>query len=309
MTTLGWKEGQSLGNRFSAHVGPNDVERLAAARVGMLFKDDNLGLGAKKRGKDVEAQRTGLDAFQGLLGRLNGKEEEELKREEKKVEDRRLEMYVRGRWGGMVFVRGELLVGDMKDKKQEKAEKAQAKQEAQNQIDSVRSEAAETKPQLTRDASGDEAEEKQRKREEKRQRKEHRRRRREEKVQRKAAKKARQEARLGPSNDDSAADTLEVLSIHKSPLSQPGDEPVSSSASENENRMSSSSTARQQRKRRRSSTSHSETERVKAAALNSNTQTGTTKLKNGRHLLRGRNIQAKKMAFMDSKGLNEIFMR
>lgn len=33
------------------------------------------------------------------------------------------------------------------------------------------------------------------------------------------------------------------------------------------------------------------------------------KLRNGRHLLRGRNIQAKRMAFTDSKALDGIFMR
>lgn len=116
MTQQGWQEGQSLGNRESIHVGANDADRLAAARVGILFKDNNLGLGAKTKSQDVEGQRTGLDAFQGLLGRLNGKSDAELKKQEKKIEDRKLEMYARGRWGGLVFVKGGILEGSIEDK-------------------------------------------------------------------------------------------------------------------------------------------------------------------------------------------------
>lgn len=166
MTQHGWKEGQSLGNRESVHLGLNNTERLAAARVGVLFKDNNLGLGAKTKSKDVEGQRVGLDAFQGLLGRLNGKSDAELHKEEKKVEDRKLAMYARGRWGGMVFVKGGVLVGSMK------AEDEQGK--SQSEVGSEH----------------DEADERRKRKEEKRLRKEERRQQREEKALRKAATKA-----------------------------------------------------------------------------------------------------------------------
>ncbi|KAK5448219.1 telomerase inhibitor [Exophiala xenobiotica] len=256
MTQQGWKEGQSLGNRESVHLGLNDTERLAAARVGILFKDDNLGLGAKSKSKDVEGQRVGLDAFQGLLGRLNGKSDADLHKEEKKVEDRKLAMYARGRWGGMVFVRGGILVGSM----QEDDEQGKSQSEVGSEHD--------------------EADEKGKRKEEKRQRKEERRQRRQEKALRKAATKAKK-----------------ATKDHNSRLSQPPDEPVSSSPSDDE----APTTTKQ--KRRRSSTSQVDSAVSKPQMISS------VRTQNGRHLLRGRNIQAKRMAFSDTKGLDEIFMR
>jgi Pin2-interacting protein X1 len=249
MTQQGWKEGQSLGNRESVHLGLNDTERLAAARVGILFKDDNLGLGAKSKSKDVEGQRVGLDAFQGLLGRLNGKSDADLHKEEKKVEDRKLAMYARGRWGGMVFVRGGILVGSMKEDDEQ------------------------GKPRSEVGSEHDEADEKGKRKEERRQR-------REEKALRKAATKAKK-----------------ATKDHNSPLSQPPDEPVSSSPSDDE----APTTTKQ--KRRRSSTSQGDSAVSKPQIVSS------IRTQNGRHLLRGRNIQAKRMAFSDTKGLDEIFMR
>ncbi|OQU96138.1 G-patch domain-containing protein [Cladophialophora immunda] len=219
MTQQGWSQGQALGKRTttSRYGAPSDAERLAAAHVGVLFKDDNLGLGARRKsGKEaVENQKVGLDAFQGLLGRLNGKSEEVLKQEEKKVEDRKLEMYARGRWGGMIFVRGGVLVGTIE-------ENGRVKDNAENsplEDDQTPSE-SESASQAQGEARSKEREERRRMKEEKRQRKEERRKRREEKVSRRAAKKAKDDA--------------QALPAHKSPLTQPPDEPVSSAASDDE---------------------------------------------------------------------------
>ncbi|KIW42556.1 uncharacterized protein PV06_06096 [Exophiala oligosperma] len=274
MTQQGWQEGQSLGNRESIHVGVNDADRLAAARVGVLFKNNNLGLGAKTKSQDVEGQRTGLDAFQGLLGRLNGKSDAELKKQEKKIEDRKLEMYARGRWGGLVFVKGGILEGSIKDKTTTKADK---QDESDDQPDQTQSEPV---------SDQDGGDEKRRRREERKQRKEERRKRREEKASRQADKKAKTKE---------AATTS--LPLHKSPLSQPPDEPVSSSSSENEIDVTTSS---KNSKRGRSSTPREELVTPKSHNVG---------IKSGRHILRGRNIQAKRMAFSDMKGLDEIFMR
>lgn len=276
MTQQGWQEGQSLGNRESIHVGANDADRLAAARVGILFKDNNLGLGAKTKSQDVEGQRTGLDAFQGLLGRLNGKSDAELKKQEKKIEDRKLEMYARGRWGGLVFVKGGILEGSIEDK----ATKTNIQDESGSQTDQLQSEPV---------SDQDEGNEKRRRKEEKRQRKEERRKRREEKALRKATKKAKTREAVTTS-----------LPLHKSPLSQPPDEPVSSSSSENENDATVTS---KKAKRRRSSTAREELANSKSPTVETRT------IKSGRHVLRGRNIQAKRMAFSNMKGLDEIFMR
>ncbi|EXJ96376.1 hypothetical protein A1O1_01502 [Capronia coronata CBS 617.96] len=316
MAKHGWKEGQSLGNRESTHVGLSDADRLTAARVGVLFKDDNLGLGAKRKSRDVEAQRTGLDAFQGLLGRLNGKSDTELKEQEKRVEDRKLAMYVRGRWGGMVFVKGGVLVGDRQEEK------------TANKVgEETRNSDGEKSDPRKEGAGSVESEDdaKQRRKEEKRRHKEEKRRRREEKALKKAAKRAKGAPQPG---DDGAEMSRQGLPghSHKVPLTQAPDEPVSSGASASESETT--STSRQKRKRRSSaSTSHDKSHSETHRRMSKSTDTEgvqrerpdpsvkptparpSLNLANGRHLLRGRNIQAKKMVFSDLKGLDEIFMR
>ncbi|EHY51908.1 Pin2-interacting protein X1 [Exophiala dermatitidis NIH/UT8656] len=315
MAKHGWKEGQSLGNRESVHVGLNDTDRLAAARVGVLFKDDNLGLGAKKKSNDVEAQRTGLDAFQGLLGRLNGKSETELKEQEKKVEDRKLAMYAKGKWGGMVFVRGGVLVGDREEekmqlkttetKKAEKADKAEKDTQKDAKKDTEK-EGQESSTELT---------EKQKKKEEKRRRKEEKARRREEKALKKAAKKSAAGEKDRKHTETNTGSAAPPVNMHRSPLAQAPDEPVSSASG---SEVEPSEVSGRKRKRRGSSVASGDKtpklgdeEAVKGQK--SSAQGAAAKLnvslKNGRHLLRGRNIQAKKAAFSDLKGLDEIFMR
>lgn len=74
-----------------------------------MLKDDQLGLGAKRNGGD---ECTGLDAFQTLLGRLNGKTDDVLELERKKREDAKLNVYVEMKLGTIRFVSGGFLVGD-----------------------------------------------------------------------------------------------------------------------------------------------------------------------------------------------------
>ena len=313
MAKHGWKEGQSLGNRDSAHVGLTDADRLAAARVGILFKDDGLGLGAKRKSPgDVESQlRVGLDAFQGLLGRLNGKSEVELQQEEKKVEDRRLEMYAKGRWGGMVFVRGGVLVGSKKED-EEKEEEDKDKDERQ-QTHSQSPQAASSGSNAASERA-----EKRRIKEEKRQRKEERRKRKEDKASKKLAKNAKSAKKHNDSSAPNNAPSAAIsLPLHKTPLTQPADEPVSSpsssSSSPSDNEAEETASSKKGQKRRHPSSikhdavssSSSASSAKKPAPLVTNR---TATMRNGRHLLRGRNIQAKRMAFADVKGLDEIFM-
>lgn len=83
-----------------------------ASHIRVALKDDNLGLGAKRASGQVEGQCTGLDAFQGLLGRLNGKPEVDLEKEQKSRDDQKRAIYTENRWGSIRFVSGGLLVGD-----------------------------------------------------------------------------------------------------------------------------------------------------------------------------------------------------
>ncbi|EXJ71144.1 uncharacterized protein A1O5_06138 [Cladophialophora psammophila CBS 110553] len=304
MTQQGWSQGQALGNRTttSRFGAPSDAERLAAANVGVIFKDDNLGLGAKRKsGKEaVEEQRTGLDAFQGLLGRLNGKSDEVLKQEEKKVEDRKLAMYAHGRWGGMIFVKGGVLVGTIGKKEEEKTiQEGKAKDKAGNKLlPEGNTHPPESPSQGREKGIIKEHEERRRMKEEKRRRKEGRRKRREEKALKKAANRTK--------------DDPQVLSAHKSPLAQPPDEPVSSAASDDEVVKAFKQRNSEERRWQKSSNDNAhvgDSSPSVSTLISASTRQSVTVMKTGRHLLRGRNIQAKKMVLADMKGLDEIFMR
>jgi Pin2-interacting protein X1 len=77
----------------------------------VVLREDNLGLGARTGGA-AAGECTGLDAFQMLLGRLNGKADDELEKEQRKRDDLRRAIYTEQKWGSIRFVRGGVLVGD-----------------------------------------------------------------------------------------------------------------------------------------------------------------------------------------------------
>ena len=100
----GWAPGASLGARNKSY-----TRSKGTSHIRVTLKDDTLGLGAKS-GPNVP--QPGLDAFQGLLGRLNGKDAVELAVEQRTRDDLRRANYAEKRWGGLRFVSGGLLVGD-----------------------------------------------------------------------------------------------------------------------------------------------------------------------------------------------------
>ncbi len=108
LTGLGWKPGTTLGAKDAAH--SKHYTSASTSHVRLLLKDDNLGLGAK-RGK-AEDETFGLQELQTLLGRLNGKSEEVLQKEEEARRDVRLVMYKERRFGALRFVSGGFLQGD-----------------------------------------------------------------------------------------------------------------------------------------------------------------------------------------------------
>lgn len=76
----------------------------------MLLREDNLGLGAKVGGN--KAETFGLSLFSGVLGRLNGKSDEQVQKQQDALGDAELRQYQVGKYGLMNFVSGGLLVGD-----------------------------------------------------------------------------------------------------------------------------------------------------------------------------------------------------
>jgi Pin2-interacting protein X1 len=110
MKSQGWEPGQYLGAKDAAHAEFHTAANASHIRV--AIKDDNLGLGAKIGTGVGHGECTGLDAFKNLLGRLNGKDEDELEKEQKSRDDLRRAVYTERRWGSVRFVPGGFLIGD-----------------------------------------------------------------------------------------------------------------------------------------------------------------------------------------------------
>ncbi|KAI9053289.1 hypothetical protein LZ554_002252 [Drepanopeziza brunnea f. sp. 'monogermtubi'] len=110
MTAQGWTPGQYLGAKDAAHAEFHTAANASHIRV--AIKDDNLGLGAKIGTGVGHGECTGLDAFKNLLGRLNGKEEAEIEKEQRSRDDWRRAIYSERKWGTQRFVSGGFLIGD-----------------------------------------------------------------------------------------------------------------------------------------------------------------------------------------------------
>ncbi|KAJ9142163.1 Protein PXR1 [Pleurostoma richardsiae] len=120
----GWEPGNFLGAKDAAHA--EFLTAASATHIRTVLKDDNLGLGAKRNQGD---ECTGLDAFQQLLGRLNGKSEDVLEAEQKARSDVKMNLYINRKFGMIRFVRGGFLVGDQVQELRAKTEEAKIKTE------------------------------------------------------------------------------------------------------------------------------------------------------------------------------------
>lgn len=100
LESMGWTPGKGLGL----------VDHAMTSHVKVTIKEDNMGLGAKlgKRQKKDEfdnGECSGLDVFQRILGRLNGKED----KINNELDRQRKDNILNGKWG-MHFIRGEVLL-------------------------------------------------------------------------------------------------------------------------------------------------------------------------------------------------------
>lgn len=110
MTAQGWQPGNLLGATDAPHAEFHTAANASHIRV--MLKDDNLGLGAKIGSGVGHGECTGLDMFKTILGRLNGKDEDELVKEQKSRDDLRRAIYTERKWGSQRFVSGGFLIGD-----------------------------------------------------------------------------------------------------------------------------------------------------------------------------------------------------
>lgn len=75
----------------------------------MVPKDDNFGLGVRDGVDFNNGKCTGLDVFHGILGRLNGKDGEQIQRQENPIEDQKKATKQESRFGALLFVSGGFL--------------------------------------------------------------------------------------------------------------------------------------------------------------------------------------------------------
>ncbi len=299
LCSQGWKPGQGLGARSAKHFNS------PVPSIKLSYKDDNLGLGASLKSLNPEQTRTGLDAFQGLLGRLNSKDEVEAKKLEQKFEDRKLSKWAQGRWGGVMFVPGGLLVQGDKFRK------------AEDDVNPLRSDSEEqvesSDLEMARGAA---------------------------KALRKADRRKRKAAKIDkegkPSASDSACkttdDALTPFSREDSKVKKRGDRRTNSVQAivdkDNGEALSTNQMQEMQKrpndKRKRQAdeadcamkpfqegetiveTIQLPTPPSEGVETPASVQATQSSSRSGRHLLRGRNIQAKRMAFADTRMLDEV---
>lgn len=155
LENLGWTPGKGLGM----------VEHATTTHVKVTIKDDTVGLGAKlakRSGTDeLESDSSGLDDFQRILGRLNGRE----RAVDSALEQRRKEQIINGKWG-MHFIKGEVL-GSTWDRKSKKAKNHDSSEEVQSN-DFTR---ARKRELIDRDSDEDESEGKRKKKKKEKKRK------------------------------------------------------------------------------------------------------------------------------------------
>ncbi|PWW76165.1 hypothetical protein C7212DRAFT_351678 [Tuber magnatum] len=277
LTSHGWAPGSTLGDISSTYHASGHITEASNTGVKIVLKGDNLGIGCKGGIKDNEC--TGLDLFQDLLGRLNGKEEVEKRVHQRKVE------FVSGRYG-MRFVRGETyfssdvdkLIGDIRKMEEENAEAAKEKGKDERRRKKNKRKTAKA-AKATQEGKAD-------------------------------------ESSASPPAEEPGSKENEEKKMKKPKKSEPHAPTPISSSSESETKSKKRKRAdnfkkekkckRDKKYRGDKKTRSKEFSDIETPTLASGTITPTALT--GRHAIRHRHIAAKRSAVMDTKALNEILM-
>lgn len=261
MSAQGWAPGDRLGAKDAAH-----AEHLTSAsltHIKVTLKDDTLGLGARL---SREGQPTGLDAFKGLLGRLNGKSEEELTREQRKRDDVHLARYVALKFPEVRFVRGGLLAQEKLQRLPDPAPKKETKDVASDSDSAENTESAPEKSSKSKSKS-------------------------KEKSKEKSSKKSSKKSRSQSDEADSSSSDKKKKSKKSKKRKADDDED-----SESETKS----------KRRASSPDDKVSSKIQATVSTVSAIPLGERRPIGRQVFRGRHIAQKKRALMDDKSLNEV---
>ena len=108
LSKQGWKPGDFLGVENAEHSGHYTAAN--ASHIKVFLREENLGLGAKIGTSNAET--FGLSLFSSVLGRLNGKTDGEIEKQQNSLRDAELRLYQAQKFGHMNFVSGGLLLGD-----------------------------------------------------------------------------------------------------------------------------------------------------------------------------------------------------
>ncbi|KAF3481738.1 uncharacterized protein GIQ15_04497 [Arthroderma uncinatum] len=295
MTAQGWAPGEYLGvadnNRADTYTA------ASSSHIRVSLKDDTLGLGAKPRRPLIDDEPTGLDAFQGLLGRLNGRSEVEIEKELKVKSDIKALTYIERRWGCMNFIGGGLLVPD-------KVNKIPNGEEDKESEDSE-----EVKP-IT-ESAGEDIDRKERKKREKKEKRE--------RKEKKEKSKERKKRKKGSEESGDIADS--GFATEPSASASRAETPVDADSTDSKSDKQRSKDKKKSKKRKRKeelqaskagSSATSDDEDAKSIKEDDTTSHTVAPIAVkervipfARQLLRGRYIQQKRRAVMDSKSLNE----
>ncbi|KAF2810087.1 uncharacterized protein BDZ99DRAFT_508658 [Mytilinidion resinicola] len=300
LTSQGWTPGAYLGAIDAAHA--EHYTAANASHIRVFLKDDNLGLGAK-RGKEA-VERFGLGGFEGVLGRLNGKDETVLKEEQKKREDLEIKVFTSRRWGSMRFVSGGFLVGDKierlvqgeKRKRGEEGDGESARPEKKVRRKQGKDDLAAA---AVADASeeGLEADSKSKNKKEKKRRKQ---------KESDADETPSESTTTTPTASDEKAEKkrrkAEKRALKEARRLKKAERKAAKAGSASISTTGTSTPSRAQS----SSSEEDEAEEVKKLALP--TTNPAYSMAGGRHAVRQRYIRQKKMASMDPRALREIFM-
>ena len=213
---------------------------------------------------------TGLSAFQGLLGRLNGKSDAELAEEQRKRDDAKLAMYAQRKYNAIQFISGGFLVPEDVTPRSQSDESKKETDVKDSEATSQDSDKADAKTErISKVKDKDEGDKKDK--EKKKKKKDKEKKGKKEKGKKKKKKKEKEES-------DESDKKSKKRKASSSPLSD--DE-----ASETQNPSSSD-------------------EAVKMTASQAAKSRSQTPI--GRQAIRGRHIQQKKRAVMDERSLQEV---
>ncbi|KAF7949588.1 uncharacterized protein EAE97_003097 [Botrytis byssoidea] len=332
MKSQGWTPGEYLGAKDAAHAEFHTEANASHIRV--VIKDNTLGLGAKIGSGVGHGECTGLDVFQNLLGRLNGKEEAEIEKEQKGREDLKRAIYAERKWGSIRFVKGGVLIGDkiqdLIDGEKERLKALEIKEKAaesgSEESDSSSDEEEEKSPEPVtekkksskrkREEQEDEEKtsSKKSKKEKKEKEKKSKKRKSEDeddkdKSESKKSKKSKKDRKSkSKSTSESENETLDesALKARKKEKKEKKRREKEAAGADAEETTSTSKSSKKSKKDKHKSSSTSETSTKESTPIVSESSGRSTPM--GIRSIRARHIAQKRMASMDVASLNQIFM-